>query len=108
MAKKEKKGGIWSFAQGEIISADGYRRHSVWIVFLVAHPNIYMCFKFDIQVKLDNIVKLNNQLNNAKTDMIHVSSKYGSMTRESEMVKMVASLHLTLKATDQPPYYLDK
>ena len=40
--------------------------------------------------------------------MIHVSSKYGSMTRESEMVKMVDSLHLNLKATDQPPYYLDK
>ena len=68
---------------------------------------IYISFKFDVQLKIAQIIHLSEELANAKTNMVNASSEYSSKIRESELTQKLDTLHLYLKVAEQPPYYLD-
>ena len=114
MAKKkstdndtEQRHGLWGLIQGEWFSGSAYRRHIFRVMLVVVLFVIYLSFKFTAQVQIDEIKQLQQELTNDQTSQIHVTSRYGSMTRESEMIKMVDSLHLQLAPSEQPPFNLD-
>lgn len=104
MAKKNR---IVGFIRGEWFGASAYRRRFLEVSVVVGMFLVYIYFKYTVQVDLDTIIGLRKDLMNAKTEMVSVSSRYGSLIRESELVRMVDSLHLDLKVADQPPYDLD-
>ena len=64
-------------------------------------------FKFDVQMKIAQIIYLSEVLANAKTNMVNASSEYSSKIRESELTQKLDTLHMYLKVAEQPPYYLD-
>ncbi|MDD5870253.1 MAG: FtsL-like putative cell division protein [Bacteroidales bacterium] len=114
MAKKnitdndtEQRHGLWGLIQGEWFSGSAYRRHIFWVLLVVVLFVIYISFKFTAQFQIDEVKKLQQELTNVQTSQIHVTSRYGSQTRESEMIKMVDSLHLELVSPEQPPFNLN-
>ena len=52
------------------------------------------------------VMKLTEELNNAKTDCVNASAQYNSMIRESQMTAYIDSMHIDLTSPDQPPFYL--
>lgn len=105
--KADKEASGMAFFRGEWFSGGGYKKNLPWVILVVSLLFIYMAFKFNVQVKIEEVRKARKELRDTRTGMIHVTSQFGSRTRESEMVKMVDTLKLNLKASEQPPYNLD-
>lgn len=103
----DKEASGMAFFRGEWFSGGGYKKQLPWVILVVSLLFIYMAFKFNVQVKIEEVRKVRKELNDTRTGMIHVTSQFGSKTRESEMIKMVDTLRLDLKASEQPPYNLD-
>ena len=93
--------------RGQWLSVKDYKRNIISIVVIVAMFIIYISFKFDVQMKIAQIIHLGEVLANAKTNMVSASSEYSSKIRESELTQKLDTLHLYLKVAEQPPYYLD-
>lgn len=106
--EKGRGGFLVSFIKGRWVSANYYKRNLVSIIIIMGVLMLYISFKFNVQMDLSEIVKLQERLNIARTEMVKASSEYGSRTRESEMTEMLDSLHLYLHVAEQPPYYLDE
>ena len=106
--KKKKGGKLRGFIQGRWLSLRTYKRNVIGVVIVVSLFVMYITFKFDMQMKLAEIITLREELDNARTNLISVTAKYGSMTRESELTERMDTMHLNLKVPEQPPYYLDK
>lgn len=94
--------------QGKWLSWETYKHNMAGIVIVVGLFVVYITFKFDVQMKITEIDRLNNDLANARTEMVTLSAKYRSQIRESEMIEQLDTLHLNLRTAEQPPYYLDK
>lgn len=107
MAKDKKKSRLKSFIQGEWFPVDAYKKYLVETVLVMALFAIFITFKFSVQVKLNEIISLRKELTDMRTNMIKVTSKYSSTTRESELTELVDTLKLGLKAPEQPAYNLD-
>lgn len=93
--------------RGQWLSVKDYKRNIFGVVVVVAMFIIYISFKFDVQLKIAQIIHLSEELANAKTNMVNASSEYSSKIRESELTQKLDTLHLYLKVAEQPPYYLD-
>ena len=64
--------------------------------------------KFECQSKMQEVMTLKTELDNAKTDCVNASAKYNSMIRESQMKAYVDTMHIDLSNPERPPYYLSK
>jgi hypothetical protein len=95
-----------SILQGRIFSLEFFKRNWVYVVFVVAMALAYIGNKFACQRSIQELLSLKNDLVNAKSDLVVSSSKYNSMIRESEMVKLMNEKHLGLTAPLDPPYEL--
>ena len=93
--------------RGQWLSVKDYKRNIIGVVVVVAMFIIYISFKFDVQMKIAQIIHLSEVLANAKTNMVNASSEYSSKIRESELTQKLDTLHMYLKVAEQPPYYLD-
>lgn len=109
MAKRKEVKDNWfkRAVQARWLSAGFYRRHFVGVALVVGLIVLFTLFKFDVQMKMRDIMASRKNLLNAQTDMVRVSAEYSSRIRESEMTELVDTLHLRLKAPEQPPYNLD-
>ena len=92
--------------RGQWLSVKDYKRNIIGVVVVVAMFIIYISFKFDVQMKIAQIIHLSEVLANAKTNMVNASSEYSSKIRESELTQKLDTLHMYLKVAEQPPYYL--
>ena len=110
MSKKESlkakaKGSIAGrLIYGQVISSDFFARHwlKVFAVFTVIM--VFITNKYHCQTKMEEIRRLNNELEIVKTGGMR--SVYMSRTRESEMQQLVDSLGLNLHVQQRPPYKL--
>lgn len=93
--------------RGQWLSVKDYKRNIIGVVVVVVMFIIYISFKFDVQMKIAQIIHLGEVLANAKTNMVNASSEYSSKIRESELTQKLDTLHMYLKVAEQPPYYLD-
>lgn len=105
---EEQIGWMSRLLQGKWLSWKAYKHNMAGIVIVVGLFVVYITFKYDVQLKISEIDRLSNDLLNARTEMVTLSAKYRSQIRESEMTQQLDTLHLDLKAAEQPPYYLDK
>lgn len=87
-------------------SYDFFSRYWFYVVLITVLIVAYISMKYDTQNKMNELQRLEIDLNNAKTDCVEASARYNSRIRESQMVDMVDTLHIDLSAPDQPPYRL--
>ncbi len=104
---KKRSNLIVRLFRGQWLSLATYKRNLPAVVLVVMVLVIYITFKYQTQMKITTIIRLNDELANSKTNMVSASSKYASEIRESELTEKLDTLHLYLKVAEQPPYYLD-
>ncbi|MBQ7691599.1 MAG: hypothetical protein IJT30_10490 [Muribaculaceae bacterium] len=97
--------GIW---QGRILSLDLFKRNVFFIIAVTGMMLMYIANKFDCQSKMQEVMKLKTELENAKTDCVNASARYNSLIRESHMKAYVDTMHIDLSNPETPPYHLTK
>ncbi|MBP3737962.1 MAG: hypothetical protein J6I72_02785 [Muribaculaceae bacterium] len=90
------------------LSLDFFRRNFLFIIFITGLMLMYIGNKFECQSKMQEVMTLRTELENAKTDCVNASAKYNSMIRESQMKAFVDTMHIDLTNPECPPYYLTK
>lgn len=104
---KEKKGNIFGkILYGQVISSDFFARNWLAIFAAITVIMIFITNKYNCQTKMEEINRLNTELEIVKTERIRVRSAYMSRTRESSMQHLVDSLGLDLHVQNRPPYKL--
>ena len=118
--KKKDKGGSDNVAYGvnttelagkmiqgrSFLTFGFFKRNMVYVIAITVMLLMYISNKYTCQNSLSQVMKLTEELNNAKTDCVNASAQYNSMIRESEMVKLINERHLGLTAPLDPPYEL--
>ena len=110
--QKKKRGNKASETMGGLLlgrsflSLDFFRRNVLFIVFITGLMLMYIGNKFECQSKMQEVLSLKTELDNAKTDCVNASAKYNSMIRESQMKSFVDTMHIDLTNPERPPYYL--
>lgn len=92
--------------QGRFFSLDFFKRNAVYIIALVVMALAYIANKFVCQSSMLEVMTLKTELANAQTDLVNSSSRYNSMTLESEMTRLMREKHIDLAAPQEPPYVL--
>lgn len=107
MAKKKQSRSIVSnFFHGRVLSSDIFTRHWLFITTVMVVIVLYITDKYENQTSMEEIRRLNAQLEIAKTECVRERSTFMSRTRESSMQHLVDSLALGLNVQDRPPFNL--
>lgn len=91
---------------GQVISSDFFARHWLKVFAIFTVIMVFITNKYHCQTKMEEIRRLNTELEIVKTERLRVRSVYMSRTRESEMQQLVDSLGLNLHVQQRPPYKL--
>lgn len=91
---------------GQIISSDFFARHWLFVFTVVTIIMVFITNKYNCQTKMEEIRRLDSELEIVKTERIRVRSAYMSRIRESSMQQLVDSLGLNLHVQERPPYKL--
>ena len=99
-AEKPKVKLVHRFFWGSMVSSD----LKIFVgVFLIL---VFIATKYQCQVGMENIRKLSNKLEVAKTESIRQHMIYMSRTRESAMTSLADSVRPGLGIREKPPYTL--
>lgn len=90
------------------LSLEFFRRNFLFIIFITGLLLMYIGNKFECQSKMQEVMSLRTELDNAKTDCVNASARYNSMIRESQMKAYVDTMHIDLSNPERPPYHLSK
>lgn len=91
-------------AKGRLLSLRFFKRYLFQTIFIIALIMMYISNKYDCKTGMEQIVRLKNELNIARTDMQEQRSTYMSIIRETSMQHIVDNLHLNLAVRERPPY----
>lgn len=102
--RKHKGNPVSRFFRGQLISSDFFARNWLWILATIIVILVYITNKYNCQTKMEEIRRLDRELEVVKTERVRVRSRYMSRIRESAMHQLVDSLHLNLKTQERPPF----
>lgn len=91
---------------GRVVSSDFFARNWIGMVVVLAIALIYIASKYTCQTKMEEVQRLDHELEVVRAERVRVRSDYMSQIRESSMQEMVDTLHLGLSVQEQPPYRL--
>src|SRR5574344_949401 len=103
--KENKSSFINDFLHGTIVSYKFFAKHWPHVACLMIFIIVFIASKYTVQTQMEQIIKLNKDLNNAKTEMVRESANFNSRTREPEMRQMLDTLHIGLTSPEQPPFH---
>lgn len=106
-AKKKKKTDpkwVTDLRYGQSLSLQ-YFKTNAWPLLLVVAIVIAMIgLRYSTMTKMEQIKKLNIELQKSESRKLQEKAMYMSLIRESEMRKLVTDKHLGLEFQEQPPY----
>lgn len=94
------------FIWGSLVSSDFLNRNKVKIFVGLILILMFIATKYECQVGMEDIRKLSNKLEVAKTESIRQHMIYMSRTRESAMTSLADSVRPGLGIRERPPYTL--
>lgn len=108
--KKSRKTGkvIKRTIMGRFLSVDFFFSHWKAVLLGMIMVLAYITNRYQCLTRMEEIRRLEQQLEIVETERIRERSTYMSRIRESSMQTMVDSLHLQLRIQDQPPYHLPR
>lgn len=104
--KRKRRGVVRSVLRGRIVSTGFLRRYRAWIALVMFFALTYIYVRYECMTTMENIQKLEKQLDVARTERIREKSRYMSDTRESSLNERLAAKGIKLKVADRPPYKL--
>lgn len=93
---------------GRLLSSDFFARHWKSVLLAILMVLIYITNRYQCLTRMEEIRRLEQELEVVETERIRVRSTYMSRLRESSMQEMVDTMHLNLRIQDKPPYKLSK
>lgn len=104
---KKKNGSVISSAvRGRWLSTRFFSRNWGIILALVVLVMIYITNRYQCLTAMENIQKLNKELEVIKSERIRQKSEYMNAIREKTMQKSIREAGLDLTHRDQPPFKL--
>lgn len=104
---KKKKGSVISSAvRGRWLSTRFFSRNWDIILALVVLVMIYITNRYQCLTAMENIQKLNKELEVIKSERIRQKSEYMNAIREKTMQKSIREAGLDLTHREQPPFKL--
>lgn len=104
---KKKKGSVISSAvRGRWLSTRFFSRNWGIILALVVLVMIYITNRYQCLTAMENIQKLNKELEVIKSERIRQKSEYMNAIREKTMQKNIREAGLDLTHREQPPFKL--
>lgn len=85
-----------------------FRRNFLYVLAILAFVLMNISKKYEYQSCLQEVINLNAELNDVRTDCVNASAQYNSKIRESEMKQLIDTSHIDLITPDQPPYTLSE
>ena len=107
--KQKKKDNILTrILYGRFLSVDFFTRHWKAIALGMLMVMAYITNRYQCLTRMEEIRRLEQQLEVVETERVRERSTYMSRIRESSMQELVDTMHLHLKIHDQPPFKLSK
>lgn len=103
-SKTKKTSVITSAVRGKWLSTRFFSRNWGIILALVILVMIYITNRYQCLTAMENIQKLNKELEVVKSGRIRQKSEYMNSIREKTMQKNIREAGLDLTHRDQPPY----
>lgn len=107
--KRSRFSALWmrEMRYGESIPIDFFT-HNAWllIILLVAILSL-IGLRYKTKTKMEEIKRLTNQLELARSAKLQEKSEYMSLIRETEMRRLVTEQNLGLVFQEQPPYEVE-
>ena len=91
---------------GRFLSIDFFKRHVSYIIAIVLMILMYISNKYTSMGYHDEVLALTDTLENVNIEWVNAKARYNSKIRESNMIKLMDSLHIGLTSPEQPPYTL--
>ena len=95
---------VGDIINGRILSAEFYARYWGPVLLGIFLVLVYIGNRYVCLTQMEEIRRLEKQLQIEETERIRVRSAYMSRIRESEMHDLVVRMNLGLSVQDQPPY----
>lgn len=92
---------------GQVVSSDFFARNWVAMMLIVAMILVYIAGKYTCQTKMEQVRRLNRELETVRAERIRAKSEYMGKIRESAMQGMVDTLHLGLRIQEYPPFVIE-
>lgn len=107
--KQNKKDNILTrILYGRFLSVDFFTRHWKAIALGMLMVMAYITNRYQCLTRMEEIRRLEQQLEVVETERVRERSTYMSRIRESSMQELVDTMHLHLRIQDQPPFKLSK
>lgn len=107
--KKQKKDNVLTrVLYGRFLSVDFFSRHWKAVALGMLMVMAYITNRYQCLTRMEEIRRLEQQLEVVETERIRERSTYMSRIRESAMQELVDTMHLHLKIQDQPPFKLSR
>lgn len=87
---------------GRLLSSDFFARHWKSVLLAILMVLIYITNRYQCLTRMEEIRRLEQELEEVETERIRVRSTYMSRIRESSMQEMVDTMHLNLRIQDKP------
>ncbi len=91
---------------GRVVSISFFERHWLPVLVVLVLIMVNITGKYVCQTRMEQINKLNRELEIVKAESVRVRSLYMGRTCESSMQQLVDSMHLGLSVAERPPFKL--
>ena len=101
----EKKPGLSfkDFLSGSVLTQTSIKKHIWYILFVVALSIIYISNKYQTEGILVDIINLQKDVKELRDRSVSIASKLMSISRESEVTKLVNEKEVDLQELKVPP-----
>lgn len=106
--KGKSPGVIRTLREGRPLSIELFRRHGWLILIAVVVVIALIGQRYTNQTKMEEIKKLNKELELQKSIQVNEKASYMSLIRENEMRRLLREKHLDLDYQEQPPYVISR
>ena len=97
---------LWVLFTGAMVNSDFFFRHKLKFFIILALVMFYISTKYQCQTGMEEIKRLEKQLDVVKTEGIREKSFYMSQIRETSMATIADSIRPGLALQKQPPFKL--
>lgn len=104
---QKQSGAITGIFRGRIITSDFFIRHWSVVALVCCMMLIYIHNRYECTTRMEQIQRLEKQLEIDETELMRERATYMSRIRESSMTEMIQRHNLGLKIQEQPPYHVN-
>ncbi len=100
---KEADLSLMQFLSGNILNREAIKKHLWYALFVVLLSFIYINNKYKTEDLLINIIRLQNEVKELRDRSVSYAADLMSLSRESEVIKIVNDKNLKLQELTMPP-----